>query len=69
MGQKALFDNLGNDEALTLKVDRAVRETAPFGWRGNNMRERRVRRCLEQVLYDPAIVEQIFEILKNQNEY
>ncbi|OAJ68804.1 MULTISPECIES: type I restriction endonuclease subunit R [Gluconobacter] len=69
MGQKALFDNLSNDEALTLKVDRAVRETAPFGWRGNNMRERRVRRCLEQVLDDPATVEQIFEILKNQNEY
>ncbi len=69
VGQKALFDNLGNDETLTLKVDSAVRETAPFGWRGNTMRERKVWRCLEQVLDDAKTVERIFEILKNQNEY
>jgi len=68
-GQKALFDNLGNDEELTLKVDFAVRETAPFGWRGNTMRERKVWRCLEQVLDDTETVERIFEILKNQSEY
>lgn len=68
-GQKALYDNLGNDEALTLKVDRAVRETAPFGWRGNRMRERKVWRCLQQILDDPDDLERVFEILKNQNEY
>ncbi len=69
VGQKALFDNLDGDETLTLEVDQAVRDTAPFGWRGNKMRERKVRRCLEHVLDDPDAVEGIFEVLKNQNEY
>lgn len=68
-GRKALFDNLGNDAALALRVDHSVRETAPFGWRGNAMKERKVRRCLEQVLDSPETVERIFEILKNQSEY
>ena len=68
-GRKALFDNLDDDEAIALKVDCAVRETAPFGWRGNAMKERKVRRCLAQILDDPNAVERIFEILKNQSEY
>lgn len=68
-GRKALYDNLEGDEALALQVDRAVRETAPFGWRGSAMKERKVRRCLEQVLDDADTVERIFEILKNQHEY
>ncbi|GHE02650.1 restriction endonuclease subunit R [Allgaiera indica] len=68
-GKKALYDNLGGDEALTLEVDRIVRETAPFGWRGSAMKERKVRRGLEQVLDDPDTLERVFEILKNQHEY
>lgn len=68
-GRKALYDNLEGDEAMALEVDKAVRETAPFGWRGNAMKERKVRRCLEQILDDPETVERIFEILKNQSEY
>ncbi|MEO9630483.1 MAG: restriction endonuclease subunit R, partial [Sulfitobacter sp.] len=69
VGQKALFDNLDGNETLTLEVDQAVRDTAPFGWRGNKMRERKVRRCLEHVLDDPDAVEGIYEVLKNQSEY
>ena len=68
-GKKALYDNLGDNEALALEVDRTVRETAPFDWRGSAMKERKVHRCLEQILDDPDAVEQIFEILKNQHEY
>ena len=68
-GQKALFDNLDNDEAPALALDQAIRDTAPFGWRGNAMKERKVRRCLEQLLNAPSDLERIFEILKNQSEY
>jgi len=68
-GKKALYDNLDGNEVLALKVDTAMRDTAPFGWRGNTMRERKVRRCLEQVLNDPETMEQIFNVLKNQHEY
>ncbi|WP_299561868.1 hypothetical protein [uncultured Sulfitobacter sp.] len=68
-GRKALYDNLGDNEALALEVDRAVRETAPFGWRGSAMKERKVQRCLERILDDPDAVVQVFEFLKNQHEY
>jgi type I restriction enzyme R subunit len=68
-GKKSLFDNLDGDEDLAIKVDQAVRDTAPFGWRGNAMKERKVRRSLEPFFDDPAKMERIFEILKNQNEY
>jgi hypothetical protein len=33
------------------------------------MKERKVRRSLEPFFDDPAKMERIFEILKNQNEY
>ena len=68
-GRKALFDNLGEDEALSLAVDSAVRATAPHGWRGHSMKERKVRRCIEGVLSDDAAVDRIMEVLKHQHEY
>jgi type I restriction enzyme R subunit len=68
-GRKALFDNLGEDEELALSVDMAVRETAPHGWRIYAMRERRVKRCLTEILQDDETVERILEILKNHGEY
>lgn len=69
LGRKALFDNFDGDEALALKVDSAIRATAPFGWRGNAMKERKIQRCLEQILNDADLVNRIFEILENQHEY
>ncbi|WP_417679448.1 type I restriction endonuclease subunit R [Roseibium sp.] len=68
-GMKALYDNLDEDEKLVLSVDKAVRETAPHGWRGNAMKERKVRKCLDAVLKDEAKAEHILEILKNHSEY
>ncbi|MDW9362525.1 type I restriction endonuclease subunit R [Sinorhizobium meliloti] len=68
-GLKALFDNLREDEQLTLAVDEAVREVAPHGWRGHPMKEKRVRRGIEAVLPDQGMVDSIFELLKNHDEY
>ncbi|WP_176559345.1 type I restriction endonuclease subunit R, partial [Rubellimicrobium roseum] len=68
-GRKALFDNLGEDADLALTVDTAVRATAPHGWRGHAMKERRVKRCLEACLSDQAAVERILEVLKSHSEY
>lgn len=68
-GQKALYDNLEEDEALTLRVDEAVRGVAPHGWRGHKMKERKIRLCLEKELADADVVEAILQILKNQSEY
>lgn len=68
-GQKALFDNLGQDEALALRVDGAVRATAPHGWRGHTMKEKKVRRCLEAEILDADTVDTLLQILKNHSEY
>jgi len=68
-GRKALYDNLGQDEAQTQSVDRVVRETAQTGWRGNKMKERMLRRKLSEVLEDEEAVEQIIEIIRSHHEY
>ena len=41
--QRALYNNLGRDEALALKVDAAVRNSLQDGWRDNPIKTRRVR--------------------------
>ena len=69
-GQKALFDNLNNDEELALRVDQAVRDVAPDGWRGHMMKEKKVRRAVEAELPgDETLVDNIMAILKNHSEY
>ena len=68
-GQKALYDNLGGDADLANAVDKAVGETAPFGWRDNRIKERLVRRCIADVLPDDMDADAIFEVVKAQDEY
>ena len=68
-GKKALFDNLEGDEGLVVAIDAALRAAVPHGWRGNPMKEKKVRRCVEPALADDARVERIREILKHQHEY
>lgn len=68
-GQKALYDNLGSDAGMARTVDQALRNHAPYGWRDNRMKERRVLRCIKEVLPDGVDVDAIFEIVRAQNEY
>ena len=68
-GQKALYDNLGKDEALALRVHQAVIEVAPHGFRGHAMRERKIRKRLDAELHDAELAERILQIVKNHGEY
>jgi type I restriction enzyme, R subunit len=68
-GKRALWSNLGQDEALALKVDAAVRDARPDGWRGVDARENAIKRALFGVLNDVAEVERIFVVVKAQTEY
>jgi type I restriction enzyme R subunit len=54
---------------LALKIDEAVRQTRPDGWRGVQAREMVIKRALYDVLQDVAEVERIFLIVKAQREY
>jgi type I restriction enzyme, R subunit len=52
---------------LALELDRAMREQAPAGWKGDDTREKQVLNALFPLLSrDRKATEAIFEILKNQ---
>jgi type I restriction enzyme R subunit len=68
-GQKALYDNLNNDEELTLTIDETVRYTAKDGWRENNIKERQVANAIKRRLPDDVNLDLVMEVLKNQHEY
>jgi type I restriction enzyme R subunit len=61
------------EEALAqfaLKLDRAVRESAPAGWKGDQAREAPVKNALYPLLDRDRIATQaVFEIVKNQPGY
>ena len=66
--KRALFDNLGKDEALALILDQEIRSTKKDAWRGNKIKEREVRFAIRRHIPD-ARVDEIFELVKNQNDY
>jgi type I restriction enzyme R subunit len=54
---------------LALKLDAAVRQVRPDGWRGVQAREQVIKAALYDILRDEAEVERIFLIIKAQGEY
>jgi type I restriction enzyme, R subunit len=67
---RALFDNLGKDETLSVRVDTAIRNVKKDGWRGNRFKEREVRAAIKSVLgANDELVNQIFGIVEKQREY
>jgi len=68
-GRRAIYNNLGRNEELSLKIDEAVRKTRPDGWRGVQAREQVIKAALYEILQDVAEVERLFLIVKAQKEY
>ena len=68
-GKRALWNNLGQNEELALKIDAIVREVRPDGWRGVQTREQVIKEAIFRVLPDVAEVERLFLIIKAQKEY
>ena len=68
-GKRALWNNLGQDEALALKIDKTVQEVRPDGWRGIPPREKTIKAALHQILQDVDEVERIFLVINAQKEY
>lgn len=48
--QRALYNNLDNNEELAIRMDEAVRITKRDGWRGNRPKEREVMAAIHQQL-------------------
>ena len=67
--KRALFDNLGENEALALVVDATIRATKKDAWRGNLIKEKEVRNAIKAYIADPDMVALIFDLVRNQHEY
>ena len=58
------------EEAKALALDLAIRNVKKADWRGNTFKEREVRNAIRSELGDDGeLVEEIFEIVKNQRDY
>ncbi|MEZ8847084.1 type I restriction endonuclease subunit R [Vibrio cyclitrophicus] len=68
--KQSLYDNLGNDEVLTAKIDTAVRYTKKADWLGDRFKEREIANAIREETkgYDVDIVE-VMDRVKAQKEY
>lgn len=68
--KRALYDNLGQDEAKAVMVDEAMKH-APADFRGNPIKERMVKRLLADSLPNENVrlMKDLFDIIINQDEY
>lgn len=69
-GLRALYSNLKNDETLALNIHNTIQSTKDDEWRGNRIKEDRIKQRLFELL-DKNVdeVERIFKILVQQQEY
>ena len=74
-GKQSLYDNLGNDEALTLRIHDAIKANARDGFRdmdGSGMKKMKaLRRAVEGVLqgFEADKIDDIMQIIVAQKEY
>ncbi|MFA7521280.1 MAG: restriction endonuclease subunit R, partial [Shewanella sp.] len=68
--KQAIFDNFGNDEVLTTKIDTAVRFTKRADWLGDRFKEREIANAIREETASYGIdVAAIMELIKAQKEY
>jgi len=67
--QRALFNNLGKNEALAITLDETVLRVKKADWRGNTQKEREIKSALFAILKSESEVERLFSIIKQQKEY
>ncbi len=68
-GRRALYNNLGQNEALAIQIDESVKAARPDGWRGVRARELVVKGALFDILQNGDEVERIFLIIEKHREY
>lgn len=67
---RALYDNLDGDEEHAVSVHQAILEARLDGFRGNIVKERKIRRAIEAALHgDKAKAEELMKIVIEQGEY
>ena len=72
--KQALYDNLDENESLTIAMDAHIRYTKDDNWRGTQIKRKKVEIAIRKVLNDYGITDEekvnlIFDIISNQREY
>ena len=70
--QRAMYDNLGNNEVLAIKVDKAIIESKKDGWKNNLIKTRIVRNAIKNALLGTEYEDQvdiILNIAREQSDY
>ena len=65
----AIYDNTGEDEELAIRIHKAVKKQALFGFRDNQVVIRRIKKALYEILGDDSEVECIYKIIEKQEEF
>ena len=65
---RALYDNIGEDEELSLKTYDCIKENLMPGYKGNIIKERKIKNALRDIV-GVERVDEIFELIKNQDEF
>lgn len=66
--QRALYDNLGQDEPRALRLHDAIMHTKRDDWQGNIFKIREMKKAIRQHVDDNDL-ETIYDLIKNQKEY
>ncbi|MEG5913609.1 HsdR family type I site-specific deoxyribonuclease [Enterobacter bugandensis] len=70
LAKKALYDNLGQDEVLVIKIDTAVRHTKKADWYGDRFKEREISFAIaEEIKGYSVTVADVMALVKAQKEY
>jgi len=69
VAQRALYNNLGKNVDLAMQIDAKVKAVKRDDWRGNLPKEREIKQALFEILNDVDKVEDIFTIIRAQEEY
>ncbi|GAA6897020.1 HsdR family type I site-specific deoxyribonuclease [Helicobacter pylori] len=66
---KTLYDNLDQNEALSLEIDACIRDNKKDGWVGHNQKEKNLKIALRKIINDEGLLEKIFNLAKHIDEY
>ncbi len=65
---KALYDNMNENEELVLDTYECIKENLMPGYKGNIIKERKLKNALRNVIGIDK-VDEVFELIKNQDEF
>ena len=66
---RAFYDNCGEDEQMAIRLHKAVMSSKMDGFRNNPTKENRIKRALYHILKDDDMVERLYKIVVEQEEY